>query len=318
MRRLIQRILQPDAPRHTHPAEFSVSTSPHGYRSTPGSSPSTPHGTTGGKLAWGDGQGAACQAPESYLDLIDPIEGTTFSPGEQISVCTRCGTGYHLTTMSYLRANVGGVCVSCRQGNGFRTVTLSTGGTATAGPASVIIEPLRIDSVEAASPKVDPMPVDLAPIDDAGRPIIQLHQVRDHIGEDVAFEGRVLNVRLTGGGAHFLYFERAARVLDGFRAVIRPRDIFHWEIEGIDPSVDYPDQWVRVTGRIIDDPRWQLEMVIQRPEAIQCIPEPTVPAGWSSVGPAAMAHHPEPTEPDEPVAVTKAGSAPRPRLRWID
>jgi hypothetical protein len=257
-------------------------------------------------VTWGTG-GSVLDDPLHFVGQIDPLEGTPLVAGEQASVCTRCGAAYHLATMSFIRGATGGACVSCGTAGMFRTITL------VAGSAPVAPTPAEV------KPPVAPPPAPTGVARDAaGRPIIQLHQVRDHIGEEVAFEGRVLRVHLTGGGAHFLYFERAARVLDGFRAVIRPRDIFHWEVEGIVPAEAYPDQWVRIVGRVVDDPRWQMEILVQRPESIQVIDAPTEPTGWRtqagiapSVPPVRPAPAPRPPAPDP-------APPPRPRIRWID
>ena len=245
-------------------------------------------------IAWGSGGASVLDDPLHFVGQIDPLEGTPLIAGETISVCTRCGVGYHLASMSFVRSVANNQCVSCKTAGRFESLMLVAGATATAAATAAETKP--------AAGYV----VAINLVDSAGRPIIQLHQVRDHIGEEVAFEGRILNVRLTGGGANFLYFERAARMLDGFRAVIRPRDLFFWEIEGITPADDYPDQWARIVGTIVDDPRWQLEMVISRPEAITLIETPTQPAGWSPTATSARASQPSPSS---------TGS--RPRVRWM-
>lgn len=269
-------------------------------RSTP---PVRPHPTQppSAGITWG-GTGADVLAdPLHFIGQTDPLEGTVLVAGEQVSVCTRCGAGYHLATMSFIRGATAGACVSCGTAGMFRTLTLVVGASATIAPPPAVEH----------KPGPPPRPA-VAPHDAAGRPIVQLHQVRDHVGEEVAFEGRVLRVHLTGGGAYFLYFERAARVLDGFRAVIRPRDIFHWEIEGIVPADAYPDQWVRIAGRVVDDPRWQLEMVIQRPEAIQLIEGPTEATGWR--GNDGQIPDVPVIAPAQPVTVK---TEPLPRVRWL-
>lgn len=309
LQRLIDRILgrpgvthtatnHPDTSRPLHRATSSPTPQPQ-YR-PPSHRPSPPAvkpdpvrkaSALAATISWGSGGTSRLDDPLHFIGQTDPLEGTSLTAGETITICTRCGVGYHLSSMSFVRSVASNRCVSCKTVGQFENLILVAGASAT-----MVVTP-----AEESKPAAD-FVVAVNPVDADGRPIIQLHQVRDYIGEDVAFEGRILNVRLTGGGAHFLYFERAARVLDGFRAVIRPRDLFFWEIEGVIPADDYPDQWVRIVGKIVDDPRWQLEMVIQRPEAITIINEPTQPAGWSPTASSARA----------PIA-----PAPRPRVRWM-
>ncbi len=266
--------------------------------------PASPPVTSGGSLTWGSGR-SVLDDPLHFIGQIDPLEGTVLIAGEQVSVCTRCGSGYHLTTMSYLRSAAAGACVSCGTAGHFQIISLVAASGAAPVEVKTVITPPPAPPVAPPSP---PRPA----FDAVGRPIVQLPQIREHIGEEIAFEGRVLRVHLTGGGAYFLYFEQAARVLDGFRAVIRPRDFFHWEVEGLDPATDYTDQWVRIVGRVVDDPRWQLEMLIQRPESIEVIDAPTQSAGWRTATGIA---------PDVPAAVTPPGprktDPPPPRIRWL-
>ncbi len=261
-------------------------------------------------ISWGGAAGpSVLDDPLHFIGQTDPLEGTALLAGEQVSVCTRCGAAYHLATMSFIRGATGGACVSCGTAGLFQTLTLEAGAQTIAAPPPPVI---TIPVANERKP-IRPTPTAAPPRDAAGRPIIQLHQVRDHIGEEVAFEGRVLRVHLTGGGAYFLYFERAARVLDGFRAVIRPRDIFHWEIEGLVPPDAYPDQWVRIAGRIVDDPRWQLEILIQRPESIQILDGPTESAGWRPDD-GLIPDIPAPLLSDAPAMK----SEPAARVRWLD
>ena len=276
---------------------------PTSPRRPPAPAPAPPVSTP---IAWGGGGASVLDDPLHFIGQTDPLEGTVLVAGERVSVCTRCGAGYHLATMSFIRGATGGACVSCGTAGMFQVLELAAGARLLPPPA-VTLPPAT--ERKPIRPPVTPGPSR----DAAGRPIVQLHQVRDHIGEEVAFEGRVLRVHLTGGGAYFLYFERAARVLDGFRAVIRPRDIFHWEIEGILPPDAYPDQWVRIVGRVVDDPRWQLEIVIQRPESIQVIAGPTETAGWRPDGGTAP-EIPDALLSDAPPVKTE----PRPRVRWLD
>lgn len=260
-------------------------------------------------ISWGGAAGPSLlDDPLHFIGQTDPLEGTLLLAGERVSVCTRCGAAYHLATMSFIRGATGGACVSCGTAGLFQTLTLEAGAQVLPVPPSIVTVPVAnerkpVRRTSAIAP----------PQDAAGRPIIQLHQVRDHIGEEVAFEGRVLRVHLTGGGAYFLYFERAARVLDGFRAVIRPRDIFHWEIEGLVPPDAYPDQWVRIAGRIVDDPRWQLEILIQRPESIEILNGPTESAGWRPDD-GLIPDIPAPLLTDAPAVKTE----PPARVRWLD
>ena len=259
-------------------------------------------------ISWGGAAGpSVLDDPLHFIGQTDPLEGTVLLAGERVSVCTRCGAAYHLATMSFIRGATGGACVSCGTAGLFQTLTLEAGAQTITAPPPVAIVPSANERKPAR-----PTPAVPQPRDAAGRPIVQLHQVRDHIGEEVAFEGRVLRVHLTGGGAYFLYFERAARVLDGFRAVIRPRDIFHWEIEGLVPPDAYPDQWVRIAGRIVDDPRWQLEILIQRPESIQILDGPTESAGWRPDD-GLIPDIPAPLLADAPPVKTE----PATRVRWL-
>ncbi len=274
---------------------------------TPTPPPEPPRRTTPAAISWGGSSGPSpLDDPLHFIGQTDPLEGTTLLAGERVSVCTRCGAAYHLAAMSFIRGATGGACVSCGTAGMFQLLTLEAGAQILATPTPVVLPH------PTEQKPVRPAPFAAQPRDTAGRPIIQLHQVRDHIGEEVAFEGRVLRVHLTGGGAYFLYFERAARVLDGFRAVIRPRDIFHWEIEGLVPPDAYPDQWVRIAGRIVDDPRWQLEILIQRPESIQILSGPTEAAGWRPDD-GQIPEIPNPLLPDAPAGKTE----PAARVRWL-
>jgi hypothetical protein len=300
-------------PRHRHgdgpwmpgnPPSGRSSASPPSRR-PPTPATSTPTSTP---ISWGGASGSSViNDPLHFIGQTDPLEGTVLLAGERVSVCTRCGAAYHLATMSFIRGATGGACVSCGTAGLFQTLTLSAGAQVLTPPPDLVPIPLPSERKPVRS-----TPVAAPPRDAAGRPIIQLHQVRDHVGEEVAFEGRVLRVHLTGGGAYFLYFERAARVLDGFRAVIRPRDIFHWEIEGILPPDTYPDQWVRIAGKIVDDPHWQLEILIQRPESIEILSGPTESTGWRPDD-GHVPEIPDPLLADAPAIKTE----PAARVRWL-
>ncbi|HEV2529535.1 MAG TPA: hypothetical protein VGT61_13895 [Thermomicrobiales bacterium] len=316
LQRLIDRVTgrsaaardMPVGPPHRPPTPTSTNYPPR--RPAPSITPPPPPSprTTGksGGVTWGSG-GSVLDDPLHFVGQIDPLEGTVLVAGEQVSVCTRCGSAYHLTTMSYLRSAAAGACVSCGTAGHFQVIVLIA---APAGGPTPVVEVKPTVTTPVAPPVVPQTPPPPA-YDAAGRPIVQLSSIRDHIGEEIAFEGRVLRVHLTGGGAYFLYFEQAARVLDGFRAVIRPRDLFHWEVEGIVPADEYPDQWVRIVGRVVDDPRWQLEMLIQRPESIRVIDAPTQPAGWRTAAGIA----PDVPSTASPPAPAKAD--PPQRIRWL-
>ena len=302
------RPVRPNRQRHGDGQRTPGSPPPGGPAPAPAPRrPPTPPRST--SISWGGAAGASVlDDPLHFIGQTDPLEGTVLLAGERVSVCTRCGAAYHLATMSFLRGATGGACVSCGTAGMFQTLMLSAG--------AQVLTPLPPAVVPVTRPNerkpTQPAPAVSPPRDAAGRPIIQLHQVRDYVGEEVAFEGRVLRVHLTGGGAYFLYFERAARVLDGFRAVIRPRDIFHWEIEGILPPDTYPDQWVRIAGKIVDDPRWQLEILIQRPESIQILDGPTEAAGWRPDD-GLVPEIPDSPRPNAPAIK----SEPAARIRWL-
>lgn len=266
-----------------------------------------------GGIIWGKPSGGEAEPGAHLLGQLDPLEGTPLAAGERVAVCERCGVAYHISTMSFIRQQNRGACVSCRTVGKFTTV-LIPGGSATEAkpeqkpdPAGPVVPPEKPDPLDVSDGRI---------FDTAGRPIVQVHQVRDYVNREVAFEGLVLHARLTGGGAWFLHFERARSALDGFRGVIRRRDLFHWQVEDIDPGRDYQGKWLRLTGKIVDDRQWGLQMLLTAPEQVRVLDGPTLAIANSTITTA-----PDQTrlvsQPFERTPAREAASQPRrPSIRW--
>lgn len=52
--------------------------------------------------------------PVKTTSIIDPVDGTSFAPGETIIRCS-CGTAYHAHSWQWLGENNGSRCVSCKK-----------------------------------------------------------------------------------------------------------------------------------------------------------------------------------------------------------
>lgn len=267
-----------------------------------------------GGISWGKADPVNGAPGASLLGQLDPLEGTPLAAGERVAVCDRCGVAYHISTMTFIRQSNKGACVSCKTVGKFSTVVIPRG-DAVAKSDEPKVDPNPVAATTAKSDTIDV--ADGRIFDAAGRPIIQVPQLWEYVGREVAFEGIVLHARLTGGGAWFLHFERFRTALDGFRGVILRRDLFHWQVEDIDPGRDYQGQWLRLTGKVRDDPFWGLQMMLTAPEQVRILDGPTLatmnaatsapPSSSSRVGNQPIERPAAPEPPAQPR---------RPAIRW--
>ncbi len=138
-----------------------------------------------------------------------------------------------------------------------------------AASRSLAAEGVTPPASNPATPAAPTPPPEEAPAPPPGPAVISVSEAKDHIGEEVTVEGRIVATHASPLST-ILSFRSD---FNGFAAVIRPSDGGAFPSQ---PEEYYRGRWVRLTGRIVENGK-KLRMVLTSPRQIS-IREPPASA----------------------------------------